>query len=696
MKKGFKKFFSAILAVCMLLSIQPVTVFAESPHISLNNGPVYTVEAGKENKVEMKIKNNGIGAAYSISYNVEFQNGDVPFTINFQKGSSSSLAGNNIRTMYIYVTVDASAKAGSYPVTIRCNYQDEDGNPMENSFTIYIRVKNGEGGLSYIYENLKVEGDQITPGGSAGFGGTIKNNGTGNMVNVELTLGGLTPDGISLSSGFNNIKLQDINTGESKEFHYQLVAGGDMEAGNYPIELKLTYEDEMGKAFEETESYYVNVGGVTGKKGQMEIRNLKEPGGTYGVNSNFTISFDLYNMTNVETKDIVVTAEAQDATAVVPKSASVKSVGSLKPNEHKNLSFTFAATESSKSQNYAICFTVEYTTGGSKVTTFKQYAGVNVYNPDDEDNASKPKIIVSKYTCDPIMVNAGEEFDLNLTLLNTHPTKKVENIKMFLTLAEETSSDTEKTGNIFTPVNSSNTFYFDSIGAKGEASKSLRLYVVPSAQPKTYTLTVNFEYEDSDGKEYTAQELLGINVQQKTELTMDDFELPPTIEAGMPVSVSFSYYNTGKVSLNNLMISVEGDVTCSEKNTYVGTLDSGQSDYYEVSFTPNGMGTVPVSIVLSYEDPSGETIEERRDFEITVTEPVNPDLETMEPEQPAIDMKKLVVGILLLAAMGAGLWFFIKKQKENPESVLAEDLNDDVDDDDGDEDDDDDEEGMSK
>ena len=52
MKKGFKKFFSAILAVCMLLSIQPVTVFAESPHISLNNGPVYTVEAGKENKVE--------------------------------------------------------------------------------------------------------------------------------------------------------------------------------------------------------------------------------------------------------------------------------------------------------------------------------------------------------------------------------------------------------------------------------------------------------------------------------------------------------------------------------------------------------------------------------------------------------------------------------------------------------------------
>ena len=48
------------------------------------------------------------------------------------------------------------------------------------------------------------------------------------------------------------------------------------------------------------------------------------------------------------------------------------------------------------------------------------------------------------------------------------------------------------------------------------------------AQPKTYTLTVNFEYEDAEGNEYTAQELLGINVEQVTELNMDEFAMPET------------------------------------------------------------------------------------------------------------------------------------------------------------------------
>ena len=77
------------------------------------------------------------------------------------------------------------------------------------------------------------------------------------------------------------------------------------------------------------------------------------------------------------------------------------------------------------------------------------YAGVNISNPkkdkedekeDDEKNKSKPKIIVSDYVCDPLIVMAGNEFDLTMTLMNSHRDKSVHNIKMFLTMAEETTS----------------------------------------------------------------------------------------------------------------------------------------------------------------------------------------------------------------------------------------------------------------
>ncbi|MBR6652685.1 MAG: hypothetical protein IKL30_05920, partial [Anaerotignum sp.] len=286
---------------------------------------------------------------------------------------------------------------------------------------------------------------------------------------------------------------------------------------------------------------------------------------------------------------------------------------------------------------------------------------------------------------DPLIVMEGEEFDLNLTLLNTHKEKTVSNIKMFLTLAEETSSSSEKSGNIFTPVNSSNTFYFDSIPPKGTVEKALRLYVVPETQPKTYTLTVNFEYEDGKGQEYTATELLGINVKQVTELQIDDFSVPEMVEQYQPVTVAFSYYNTGKVALSNLMIKVEGDVDCQNKSNYIGNMDSGESDYFETTFSPINIGEVPVSIVITYEDPSGETIEQRRDLLLNVMEPFIPeDMEGME-ENPPMDMRKTAAGVGMLIVLTALLVLFVKKQKEPPKSTGesvsdAEELEDEIDD----------------
>ena len=338
-------------------------------------------------------------------------------------------------------------------------------------------------------------------------------------------------------------------------------------------------------------------------------------------------------------------------------------------------------------------FSVEYKTGGDKTNSFKQFAGVNVVNSvkdkkeaeenkkDEEEKTSKPKIIVSKYSSNPLIVMAGEEFDLNLTLMNTHKDKRVQNIKMFLTLAEETSSETQKSGNIFTPVDSSNTFYFDAIPPKGTVDRQLRLYVVPDAQPKTYTLTVNFEYEDTDGKEYTATELLGINVKQNSELNMDEIVLPPTVEQYMPVTISFNYYNTGKVSLNNVMFRIEGDVECTQKSTYIGNMDSGASDYYEVSFTPNTLGEVPVSVIASYEDASGETIEQRRDFVLNVTEPMPMDDEfDMQPEPTGINKKMIGIiagGVLVVVIIVVIVVGKVRKKKED---ALIEAEEEDIDD----------------
>ncbi len=666
---------------------------AAQPEVILINGPVFEVTPGRTNTVKIKLRNGSAYGAKAIVIQPTFTDIDnTPFTVGFAGNENriSALAPRSETEVELTVDVDRTAATKNYPVTLNYSFFNVYNIKFTGSSTIYLKVNNLSGEPDFKFENVTITPSEIEAGDTTTISGEITNNNFITMHEATLTLEGLSNDGISIHNALDSKYFSRIAPGTTERFSFPLIAGGEIASGTYPITLKLSYKDDAGRSYDKSQNYYVNVGGSSAQKPSLEIRNMKEPTGIYGVNENFEISFDIANIGEGEAKNIKVTAAGMgEAGAVVPKSTSIKNVKTLAPKGTSHFTFTFAATASAVSQNYPIEFTIEYQASGEDVTTFKQYAGVNVSNPEkdkegqEEEAKSKPKIIVSDYVCDPLIVMAGEEFDLTMTLMNSHKYKAVHNIKMFLTMAEETSSDTAKTGNIFTPVDSSNTFYFDDIVPKGSVEKALRLYVVPDAQPKTYTLTVNFEYEDDEGNEYTSQELLGINVKQVTELDVDDYTLPEQVEMGMPVTINFNYYNTGKVTLNNLMIRIEGDVDTQTRNTYIGNLESGSSDYYEGTFTPMSMGELPVSIIISYDDASGETIEEKRDFVLDVIEPLPvEDVAGME-DMPQEGMGKPVIiaiaaGIIVAAAIVAAVLIQKRKKKKQEEAFLAEDEEEDT------------------
>ncbi len=702
-----KKLTSIFLALFIALQTValPVTAFADDddneivnpnaaqPEIILINGPVYEVTPGKTNTIKIKLRNGSAYGAKAIVIQPTFTDIDnTPFTVGFagEENRISSLAPRSETEIELTVDVERTAATKNYPVTLNYSYFNTYNIKFTGKDTIYLKVNNLSGEPDFKFENVAVTPSEIEAGETTTISGEIVNNNFITMHEVNLTLEGLSSDGISVNNSLDSQNFSRIAAGATQQFSFPLIAGKEIAGGTYPITLKISYKDDAGRSYDKSQNYYINVGGSSStEKPSLEIRNMEEPTGTYVVNQNFEIAFDLVNIGEGEAKNIKVSASGMgESGAVVPKSTSIKNVKTLAPNETSHFSFTFAGTSSASTQNYPVEFTIEYENEAGTATTFKQYAGVNVSNPkkdkedekDEEDEKkSKPKIIVSDYVCDPIIVMAGNEFDLTMTLMNSHKYKSVHNIKMFLTMAEETTSDTAKTGNIFTPVDSSNTFYFDDIVPKGKVDKALRLYVVPDAQPKTYTLTVNFEYEDQDGNEYTSQELLGINVKQVTQLDIDDYTLPQQIEMGMPVTVNFSYYNTGKVTLNNLMIRIDGDVETENRNTYIGNLESGSSDYYEAMFTPTSMGKLPVSIVVSYDDASGETIEEKRDFILNVIEPMPmDDMMGMEDIEGKSGISKpiiigAVVGVVIIIAIIAIVMIVKHKKKKAEEAFLAQD-----------------------
>ena len=287
---------------------------------------------------------------------------------------------------------------------------------------------------------------------------------------------------------------------------------------------------------------------------------------------------------------------------------------------------------------------------------------------------NKPKLIISKYTFSKKPVIAGETFQMELTFFNTNANKKVKNIKIFLTSDEastpEGQGQSSRGGSVFTPVDSSNTFYIDEIGAKSTVSKTISLSAEATAAAKNYTMVANFEYEDGEGNEFTAKELIGIPVVQKSRLTTSEITLPEMAFTGQPVPVGIDFYNTGKVTLYNLFVNVEGDFSSEGQNQYfVGNFTSGSQDHYESNIIPNKTGENKGKIVFTYEDAAGNPQKVEKEITINAQEMMNmpqegDDMTEPMPEQSSKPIYKQPVFYIVLAVVG-GLVIYVLIRRKN-------------------------------
>lgn len=310
---------------------------------------------------------------------------------------------------------------------------------------------------------------------------------------------------------------------------------------------------------------------------------------------------------------------------------------------------------------------------------------------DSSQMKNKPKLIVDKYSFSPEMPLAGEQFVMKLSFYNTNADKSVRNIKIFLTSQDTAQSATPNTpapsSSVFTPVDSSNTFYIPYIDPNGKIEKSVTLTTVPTLQAKIYQVTANFEYEDKDGNQFTAQELIGIPIVQKSKLQTSEVTLPETISVGEESNGTIEFYNTGKDTLYNLMVRLEGDFNTKTKQNYVGNFQSGASDSFQIEITPTKTGENSGKVTFTYEDATGKEQKIEKEFKINVQEammpefdPNNPNMgkegEMMEPEQPAGLLNKYTIGgglVLIGAVAGFVIYKKRKAKKAKEELTIDED-----------------------
>ena len=604
------------------------------------------------------------------------------------------------RGVSVRIKIPESAEAGTYKIDISGRaFLGRNEKSVKVSGEAYVRVNGGSQNKAQLKINRVdvLPEANVVPGSYVALGYEIENISDVLAKNIDLNISLPTDAGLAVRGGTTTQKIKAIEPGKKTYVYYEMNVGKTAKFGSYEIKTSLSYESEFNKEpIKEETSAFINIGGDASQNSQLIIQDLKFPAATLGVNKTFDVSFKIRNQGQSVAKSIRASAKSDDPSGVVSRTVSDILVRDLAPGEEETVSYKFFTTKGGSTKNYPINIKIEYLddfTDGKEPKTVEQIVGVFLNNPEsigDGKDAKKstPKLIIDRYEFTPKLPLAGNEFEMNLSFYNTNAKKAVKNIKIDLTSQDTTDNNSNTSGSsVFTPVDSSNTFYIGRIAPNGKVEKTIKMFVVPDATAKTYTITANFEYEDDENNEYKSSENIGVPVYQESKLDIDPINYQTNAFVGDNIPITANFYNTGKVTLYNFKVTLTADnATINNGTYYIGNFNSGGQDIYEGSIMPNEPGEVKAQLKFTYEDSTGEVKEQVEDINITVDEapPMDPELGPDGMPMPdgnmAVDVPwyknplfYIPTALVLLGAIGFVIFKKIKNKNKEKDLKIDED-----------------------
>ncbi|SNT09481.1 CARDB protein [Anaerovirgula multivorans] len=661
-----------LLMICGIISMifQPLYSYAEynepanvqEPHLVIGRDykmPVF--KAGTEVRLAIPIQNTTNGEAVDVFVSPVIEDTkEFPFEIDrmVTDRKVSSIDSRGTETAAFYLNVKKNAEAKTYAIKLNVQYSSRNGGNYSLSETIYIKIENEYKAPSLSLMDTKVDSGKLLSGSARTVGFTIKNSGDLDAEEVKIRLGGFSGSGLFLDSPQDTVDIQTLPAGGDRIVYFNVEAGENLDSGTYSLDLFITYKDEYNVPYEVETKVYLPVEEVGSGQTTFVFENLIYPQEAVKPYTDFNIKFDLKNIGSQNVNNLKISVDAGEE--VLPKTMSVKNIDSLVAGKSVPLEFTMFAKENIESKNYPIKVSVEYETGGgSKKETqvINQYVGVFVDSNDRE--SVTPKLVIDRYDYGGEFVKAGESFPLTISFYNTNRNHDVRNIRVSLT------SD----GDIFSPVNGSNSFYIQEIPPNGKVEKTISLRPKIDATYKTHNIFAEIEYEDTKGKDYSTKELMGIPVIQEANLVMGEIALSNENFVGIPIPLSLEFYNAGRGLIRNMMISIEGNFDTNEGSLYIGDLEAGKNNYYDVTIVPTALGTLQGKIIFEYDDEIDQHFIIEREVTLEVMEQMEPPMpepfmELDNTNSPSSKMKIAIgIGGVILLAVAAFIYYKRRKKK---------------------------------
>lgn len=408
-------------------------------------------------------------------------------------------------------------------------------------------------------------------------------------------------------------------------------------AGLYPLPISVTYQSASGGGGSASTTIFIKINNNL-RQPQLKLLGIQTENDKLKAGSSQVVKLNLKNDSDIPINAINLRLSGFSSNGInLDNWPDTQFVTSMEAGELRPVEFRLQAGSKMESGTYPLDLAIEFEDQYNNKYTQEQKVYVPVSGKGDTGELV-PRVLLENYYLGRDYVQAGQTFPLTLLFRNTSKISPVRNIKVSL------SSE----GDIFSPVGSSNSFYFPEIAPEGIVEHTINLHPQATAEHKVYTLTAHINYQDEDGNKLEEQETISLPVVKEVKLVTSDVVVPMEAYPGSPTSITLDLYNTGRSPIRNLMITTEGDFEIQNGTLFIGTLEAGRDDYYDATIIPQQEGELSGKVILTYEDELGNPYQLEKSFTLNVMAAPAPP--SFGPEMPMEESNQKPLKKWLIAA----------------------------------------------
>lgn len=427
--------------------------------------------------------------------------------------------------------------------------------------------------------------------------------------------------------------IQTKNIEYQLRFKYKVTVSDKAEARKYPLTLNVSYTDKTGTRETKTFTIYIkvltdevdpiNAKGVTITDYSFDKTGVKK-------GDKFNLSVTVANTSGAEVKDAVLelTSGIEGAPISLDSGFSFRNIN-LKDGAKTTVTFPLIATDDPSLTRAIIGMQLSYQFEDAEPVSKSTNAYLSCYvdpkkDKEKEEEEKKPvlqpNIIITGYDFGGDHVVGGKIFPLSISIKNASKISDIQNLKITIQ-----GLGIGGNGAAYSPANSSNTFFIESLGTQQSTDVTLDLLPKADAVPDSYPVEVTFEFEYKSAGEMTksspVSEQITIPLQQEDRFSITASHIDSEGYVGSECYLEMKLVNKGKSPVYNVTVDIEGTgFTKSEAATFIGNIQAGSEEYYDARITPEVSGDMTGNVVVTYEDANGNEKTAKCEFIISVME----------------------------------------------------------------------------